>query len=83
MFGFYGIALVWLGYALLIYAQDGGSFIGRMGELLLKVNNAVLPILVTAILGGLAGGLAGLSGFYVRQAVASQVTPHEVGRTRP
>ena len=83
MFGFYGVALVWLGYALFIYAQVGGDFIGRMGELLFKVNNAVLPILVTAILGGLVGGLSGLSGFYVRQASGSRITPDAAGRTRP
>lgn len=77
--GFLGVALVWLGYALLIYLRTGGDFIGRMGELLFKMNNAVLPLLATGFLGGLVGGLSGLSGFFVRQASGSQVVP----RTRP
>ena len=82
-YSFYGVALVWMGYALLIYAQAGGDFIGRMGELLFKVNNASLPTLATAILGGLVGGLSGLSGFYVRQASRNQRTPYGAERTRP
>ena len=56
LYGFLGIALVWLGYALLIYLRTGGEFTGRMGELLFKVNNATLPVLATAFLGGLVGG---------------------------
>ncbi len=74
LYGFVGIAVVWLGYALLIYAQTGGDFTGRMGELLFKVNNAALPMLATALLGGLIGGLSGLSGFFVRQLFVSETT---------
>ncbi len=81
-YSFYGVALVWLGYALFIYAQAGGDFIGRMGELLFKVNNASLPTLATAILGGLVGGLSGLSGFYIRQASGSRIAPDATSRTR-
>lgn len=82
-YSFYGVALVWMGYALLIYAKAGGDFIGRMGELLFKVNNASLPTLATAILGGVVGGLSGLSGFYVRQASRNPRTPYGAERTRP
>lgn len=81
--GFSGVALVWLGYALLIYLRTGEDFIGRMGELLFKMNNAVLPLLATGFLGGLVGGLSGLSGFFVRRAFTSQVASHAVGRTHP
>jgi hypothetical protein len=73
--GFLGVALVWLGYALIIYM--------RTGELLFKVNNAALPMLATALLGGLVGGLSGLSGFLIRQASGSQTTSHAAGSTRP
>jgi hypothetical protein len=81
--GFLGVALVWLGYALIIYMRTGGDFTGRMGELLFKVNNAALPMLATALLGGLVGGLSGLSGFLIRQASGSQTTSHAAGSTRP
>lgn len=69
LYGFAGVALVWLAYALLIHVRTDGIFTGRMSELLFKTHSAVIPMVVTAILGGLVGGLGGLSGFYVRQAL--------------
>lgn len=73
MYGFVGTALVWLAYALLIQLQTDGVFVGRMSELLFKTNTIVLPALVTALLGGLVGGLAGLSGYCVRRASQKQL----------
>ncbi|AUD03072.1 hypothetical protein [Spirosoma pollinicola] len=70
--GFYGVALVWLIYAIFLHSRTDGVFMGRMSELLFKTNSAVLPELVTAIVGGLVGGLAGLSGYFVRQATGNQ-----------
>ena len=78
-YGFAGIALVWIGYALFIHVQTDGAFTGRMGELLFKANNTVLPLLATALLGGLVGGLAGLSGFFARQATDNQLTKRTTG----
>ena len=75
-YGFYGIALIWLVYAFILHSRTDGIFTGRMGELLFKTNNASLPVIVTAILGGLVGGLAGLSGFFVRRATGNQITKH-------
>ena len=69
--GFYGVALVWLVYAIFLHSRTDGVFVGRMSELLFKTNSAVLPELVTAIVSGLVGGLAGLSGYYVRQATGN------------
>ncbi|ADB41624.1 hypothetical protein [Spirosoma linguale] len=66
--GFVGVAIVWLLYAGLLHAQTDGVFTGRMSELLFKTNTTVLPLLVVTLLGGLVGGLAGLSGFLVKKA---------------
>ncbi|GAB4040113.1 hypothetical protein [Spirosoma jeollabukense] len=74
--GFYGIAIVWLIYALLIHLRTDGIFTGRMSELLFKMNSKVLPGLITAIVGGLVGGFAGLSGHFVRQATGNQLINH-------
>lgn len=71
--GFYGIAIVWLIYVLLIHLRTDGIFTGRMSELLFKMNSNILPGLVTAILGGLVGGLAGLSGYFVKQTAGNQI----------
>lgn len=73
LYGFAGIALVWLIYALFIHIRTDGVFTGRMSELLFKTRSAAIPLIVTAILGGLVGGLAGLSGFFVRQATGNQL----------
>ena len=72
--GFYGVAFVWLAYAVMLHLRTDGIFTGRMGELLFKTNSPILPGLVTAIVGGLVGGLAGLSGYFVRQATQNQMT---------
>ncbi len=76
--GFLGIAVVWLLYALLIHLRTEGVFTGRMGLLLFKSESAALPLLVTVILGGLVGGLSGLTGFLIRRATNPAVrTPRE------
>lgn len=72
LYGFAGVALVWLGYALLIQLRTDGLFIGRMSELLFKSNTSALPALVTTLVGGLVGGLSGLSGYFVKQAMVNQ-----------
>ena len=73
LYGFVGVALVWLVYALLIQLRTDGVFVGRMSELLFKTNTAVLPALATVGLSGLVGGLAGLSGFFVRRATGGRI----------
>lgn len=71
-YGFVGVALVWLGYALLVHVRTDGIFTGRMSQLLFKADAPVLLLLVTPILGGLVSGLAGLAGHFVRQALGNQ-----------
>lgn len=71
-YGFAGIALVWGGYALAIHLRTDGIFTGRMGQLLFQTPNAVLPLAVTTLVGGLVGGFAGLSGYFVRQVTGNQ-----------
>ena len=72
-YGFMGVAIIWFMYAMLIQLRTDGVFVGRMSELLFRVNTPFLPALVTTVLSGLTGGLAGLSGFYVRQAIAPKI----------
>jgi len=74
--GFFGVALVWLIYALVVQLRTDGVLTGRMSELLVKANQPALLIGVTVLLGGVVGGLAGLSGYYVRQAVQNQGRIH-------
>lgn len=70
--GFVGVALTWLAYALLLHLRTEGIFTGRMGLLLFKTDTALLPFLVMTIVGGLVGGLAGWTGFLMRQSAGNQ-----------
>ncbi|GAB2522374.1 hypothetical protein [Spirosoma aerophilum] len=80
--GFLGVAVVWLVHALLLQFRTDGVFIGRMSELLFKTNTAALPVVVTTLVGGLVGGLAGLSGYLVKQATTTQPVNRTAGRSR-
>ncbi|WP_080238082.1 M48 family metalloprotease [Spirosoma rigui] len=71
LYGFLGVAVVWLGYALIIQLQTDGVFVGRMSELLFKSNTSVLPVSATTLLGGIVGGVAGMAGYFVRQALVN------------
>ena len=72
LYGFTGVALVWLTYALLIHIRTDGIFTGRMSQLLFKADSPALLMLATVVLSGLVGGLAGLAGFLVRQALVNR-----------
>lgn len=74
LYGFLGVALVWLLYALLIHLRTDGIFSGRMSQLIFQSNNPLLALIGTAVLGGLVGGLAGMSGFFVRQTTGNQLS---------
>ena len=80
--GFAGVALVWLVYAFFIHTRTDGVFTGRMSELLFKMNTSALPLLVTALIGGLVGGLAGLSGYFVKQATGDRPENRTTSRLR-
>ena len=73
-YGFAGVAIIWLMYAMLIQLRTDGVFVGRMSELLFRANTPFLPALATTVVSGLVGGLAGLSGHYVRQVTAPKIT---------
>lgn len=68
--GFLGIFLLWGAYAYLYNLENDGLLAGKMGELLGGLS-PLLMILVTAVLGGLLGGLASLSGFWAKDMVRS------------
>lgn len=72
--GFAGIGLGWLGMAAWLDTQNGGHLSHRVAELIPLGGNSWLLVLVTAILGGLVGGVAALAGVWLRQALASSKT---------
>ena len=70
--GFSGIAVVWFVYALLIHLQTDGILTGRMAELFFKTKTPVFLLLMTPLVGGLTGGLAGLAGRQVRAVFTAE-----------
>lgn len=64
--GFAGAAVVWAVYAMIIHLQTDGILTGRMADLFFKTQSPILLLLVTPLVSGLVGGLAGLAGRQVR-----------------
>jgi hypothetical protein len=67
--GLLGIGLNWLVPAAWLTIQNHGLLAHRVAQLLPLGGSATLLVLVTALLGGLVGGLAALAGFWTRQAI--------------
>ena len=63
--GFGAVALLWGGYAAWLHVRSGGILTERVAVLFQGLPPLVLVVLA-AVLGGLAAGLAALSGYYLR-----------------
>jgi hypothetical protein len=66
--GFLGVGLLWFAMALIIHVRSNGLLTSKMDELLRPIANGISLVLLSAIVGGLVAGLAGLSGFLLRRA---------------
>lgn len=64
--GFLGVGLLWLFFAFMI-DFDTDSILTSQIAPLLNLNNALVVIAVTGLLGGIVGGLATLSGSQLRR----------------
>ena len=69
--GFLGVGLLWLGIAWLIDAQSGGLLTGRIAGIF-EFTNPIWMIALTGGVGGLIGGLAGLTGTLFRNLRRSE-----------
>ncbi len=64
--GFGAIMLVWVAKSLFTHIQTEGVLTDRVA-VLFNLPSPFLLILVTALIGGLVGGVAALSGFFFKQ----------------
>ena len=69
--GFAGLGLSWLVPAAWLAFQNNGLLAHRVAQLLPLGGSAPLLVLVATLVIGLAGGLAGLAGRWVREAIGS------------
>ena len=68
--GFVGLGLSWLVPAAWLAFQNNGLLAHRVAQLLPLGGSVPVLVLVTTLIIGLAGGLAGLAGRWLREAVA-------------
>jgi hypothetical protein len=66
--GFLGIFLLWAGIAWWLDTKNDGVLSKRIAELLKLGGNSFLLIIVTAIIGGLVGGFAAMTGSFLRSS---------------
>lgn len=62
--GFLGVLLVWLGYMLFINNQNEGLLLGRVSQMFGLRGEWLIAVI--ALLGGLAGGMSSLTGYYFK-----------------
>ncbi|MCX8020509.1 MAG: hypothetical protein N2747_08470 [Chitinophagaceae bacterium] len=64
--GFAGVFLLWAGLSFWIDIKNNSLLSRKIAEILPLGGNSLLLILLTALVGGLAGGLGALTGSYLR-----------------
>jgi len=69
--GFLGIGLLWLGTALITDIRTDSILADRVAAIF-SLPNSMLLILITAVVGGLAGGIGGLTGSTLRNWIMPQ-----------
>lgn len=67
LLGFVAIALLWGILFILFSAMGSGALVSLMSDLLNFGSGKALLIMLTLLIGGLTGGLAGITGTYWRQ----------------
>ena len=66
--GFLGIAILWFSSAIIIDIKTGSILTERIAAIF-SLPNTWLLILITALIGGLAGGFGALTGSYLRNLI--------------
>lgn len=66
--GLSGVGILWLAAALFIHFKSGGILTHRIATLF-SIQWSFAVILITALIAVVIGGLAGVSGFYLRQVI--------------
>jgi hypothetical protein len=69
---FLAIAVVWFGYGYYLHLISDGAMSDRIAGIF-SLSNGYLLLFVTAFIGGLVGGISGLSGFLVKSALTERL----------
>ena len=71
LYGFLGIGILWLFQALVIDIQNDSILTGRIADLF-SLPHSSLVILITVVIGGLAGGFSTMTGYFTKQVFGRQ-----------
>jgi len=63
--GFFGVGLLWFGYAFYVDWQTDAILTGKIAELFM-LPKPIFLLIVTGVIGGLVGGFSGLSASYLK-----------------
>jgi hypothetical protein len=66
--GFLAIALLWASYGFYLHFVSGGAMSDKVAEIF-SLKKGIVFLVVTAGIGGLVGGMSGLSGYLARKMV--------------
>lgn len=67
LYGFLGIGILWLAQTTVTHIANNGILTSRIADLF-SLPNSLLLIAITVAVGGVAGGLSTLTGYYFRSA---------------
>jgi hypothetical protein len=65
--GFVSLFLLWYGLSFWMSFQNGHLLANRISTLILKQENSFLLVLISALIGGIVGGFAALSGSLINK----------------
>lgn len=71
-YGFLGIGMLWLIQSMVTHIGNDGILTERIADLF-SLPHYSLVILVTVIIGGLAGGLSSMTGYFAKKAFSNQL----------
>jgi len=69
---FLAIAIVWFGYGYYLHLISDGAMSNRIAGIF-SLSNGYILLFVTAFIGGLAGGISGLSGFLIKEILTERL----------
>jgi|SRR2546428_762038 len=69
--GFAAIFLSWLIYGLILHFRTNGILTGKIAEMMM-IKSPMLLLFAGSLIGGLAGGLAALTGTYFKQLLVDK-----------
>ncbi|SMO79000.1 hypothetical protein [Solitalea koreensis] len=70
--GFVAIFISWLIYSLILHFRTDGILTGKIAEMMM-IKSPMLLIFAGSLIGGLAGGIAAITGTYLKQLLLERI----------